>query len=87
MFTEINGDPEAGVRIPGDGRFMGILEVTHQLHCVEIMRVRLIIALSTLKDTKANSTILCSEVHGSISTITATNNTLETQQTQMLSGT
>ena len=38
MFEELNGNTASGVRIPNDGRFMGILEVTHQLHCVEIMR-------------------------------------------------
>ncbi|KAJ5612188.1 hypothetical protein N7510_005382 [Penicillium lagena] len=40
MFQALNGHPETGVRIPNDtqGRFVGILEVTHQLHCVDIMR-------------------------------------------------
>ncbi|CAG9953412.1 unnamed protein product [Clonostachys rosea f. rosea IK726] len=39
-FEEINGNPTTGLRIPGDsqGRFYGILQVHHQLHCVDILR-------------------------------------------------
>lgn len=40
MFVKINGNPATGLRIPGDaqGRFFGILQVNHQLHCVDILR-------------------------------------------------
>lgn len=37
-FALVNGNTETGVRIPGTNQFISILEVNHQLHCVEIMR-------------------------------------------------
>ncbi|KAK6066035.1 hypothetical protein SCUP234_09251 [Seiridium cupressi] len=37
-FVMVNGNTETGVRIPGTNQFIAILEVNHQLHCVEIMR-------------------------------------------------
>ncbi|EFQ34291.1 hypothetical protein CGRA01v4_03886 [Colletotrichum graminicola] len=40
MFVKLNGNPDTGLRIPNDpeGRFFGMLQVNHQLHCVDIMR-------------------------------------------------
>ncbi|KAK2040051.1 hypothetical protein LZ31DRAFT_587404 [Colletotrichum somersetense] len=40
MFVKINGNPDTGLRIPDDpeGRFFGMLQVNHQLHCVDILR-------------------------------------------------
>ncbi|KXH35466.1 hypothetical protein CSIM01_10225 [Colletotrichum simmondsii] len=40
MFVKVNGNPDTGLRIPDDpeGRFFGMLQVNHQLHCVDILR-------------------------------------------------
>ncbi|KAK1991605.1 hypothetical protein LX36DRAFT_618980, partial [Colletotrichum falcatum] len=40
MFVKLNGNPDTGLRIPDDpqGRFFGMLQVNHQLHCVDILR-------------------------------------------------
>ena len=40
MFVEINGNPDTGLRIPNDpqGRYLGMLQVNHQLHCVDVVR-------------------------------------------------
>jgi len=40
MFVKINGNPDTGLRIPNDpeGRFFGMLQAHHQLHCVDILR-------------------------------------------------
>ncbi|KAI3547326.1 hypothetical protein CSPX01_03763 [Colletotrichum filicis] len=40
MFVKVNGNLDTGLRIPDDpeGRFFGMLQVNHQLHCVDILR-------------------------------------------------